>query len=303
MGCRSINLWSEVKSAEAATGTHRPPIVRQLHLGKDVEGRLNDALAGDRGLHDECEEGDHGEAAVLDLSKTVLVVRHFERVELEVARRVVRGPAAVLTRGEQAEGVEDLEKGHGEEELLHNAGLHHEVVCVERGHASELSTREHEALVDGSVTHHREHGDAAVLELGLAQPDKVALVAEAEWVEHATLGILARHRLEGGRHLGRCARSHARARNRGCAEGGAGANEGDEGEGAKHDAGGVGAMRARLERGGVGTREIRERPSHSTKPARVFTGWPRGELTVVSWREGLCPLGRPSRAQRRRRHT
>jgi len=126
----------------------------------------------------------HGEAAVLDLSELVPlhglgVLAEAEGVELEVA-----GGALAVEGLEEGVGAEHLGETEPGEELPH-ASLGDDLV-VEASHlgtAGDLG----EGGVGGDVLEHGagggEHGDAAVLELSLAEELDVGDRGEAEGVE------------------------------------------------------------------------------------------------------------------------
>ena len=164
----------------------------------------------------------HGQAAVLDLGQGVAgsglgLLAEAKGVELEVA-----GSALALKSLEESDGAEHLEERQPQEELAHGALLHEDIVGGSHlGAADDGGVRR----VDGDVLEHGagggEHGNAAVLELSLAEEADVGDAGEAKGVEanvtdHARAERLVAleegdrlgHRLHGGAMLGCAAAKH-----------------------------------------------------------------------------------------------
>mmetsp|Transcript_12684 Transcript_12684/g.37252 ORF Transcript_12684/g.37252 Transcript_12684/m.37252 type:complete len:228 (-) Transcript_12684:15-698(-) len=195
-------------------------------------------------LGEDAGDGEHGKAAVLELRGDRALVCHLERVKLEVTRGVVRLPP-VLRLGHDEEGVEHLCEQHKVEEDAHRALGHHGIMGRERGHTLEhrARTREARTQINGDVADNSQHGNAAVLDLSLAQPHHVPLLSKVEGVKDAAQGVLAGHRLELHLHSGAAgdgAVRHGRGR-----EGRRRRRERDGEEGAEHDALAGRAPRAR----------------------------------------------------------
>eukprot|EP00290_Baffinella_frigidus_P027375 CAMPEP_0180230180 /NCGR_PEP_ID=MMETSP0987-20121128/26010_1 /TAXON_ID=697907 /ORGANISM="non described non described, Strain CCMP2293" /LENGTH=158 /DNA_ID=CAMNT_0022195125 /DNA_START=286 /DNA_END=758 /DNA_ORIENTATION=+ len=132
----------------------------------DLRDEVDRALAGQEVVVGHARDGDHGEAAVLDLLELVgvelvLVLGEAERVEAEVAG-AVNGSVREL----EEEG--DLEEADEEENLPHRARLDRRL--VEAPHLLALVPLVHE-WEGVEVLHDRagggEHADAAVLHLSL----------------------------------------------------------------------------------------------------------------------------------------
>ena len=133
---------------------------------------------------DHATDAHHGQAAVLDLGKRValgsgLVLGEVERVELEVARGTL-----ALEGLEERDGAENLKEREPEKQLAHSSLLHEDV--MDTGHLGAaddpVHTREGEDVL-GHGTGSGKHGNAAVLELRLAEELDVRDLRAAERVE------------------------------------------------------------------------------------------------------------------------
>jgi len=216
-----------------------------LH-GLEVAEELEGALAGEEVAVHHATDTHHGEAAVLDLGESIAlallrVLAEAKGVKLEVTRS-----ALALQRLEKRDGAEHLEERQPEEELAHGALLDEDVVRRSHlGAADELAV----AGVHGDVLEHGagggKHGNAAVLQLSLAEETDVSDTGQAQGVEadvtdHAGSERLValeeghglRHCLHGGAMLGNGAAGGGASQGRGGREGGGGAGEGSDEDGA-----------------------------------------------------------------------
>ena len=131
-------------------------------------------MSGDGGAGDHTADGNHGETAVLELLDLHrLLLLGVGGVEAEGVEGVVAG-AAVVALGHAGVGGEGhgLDEGDPEEDLLH--GVREGVVGVDDlgdGLEAELLAGDADELRDDEADG-GEHGGAAVLELGLAEPGK-----------------------------------------------------------------------------------------------------------------------------------
>ena len=131
-------------------------------------------MSSDGGAGDHTADGNHGETAVLELLELhLLLLLGIGGVEAEGVEGVVAG-AAVVALGHAGVGGEGhgLDEGDPEEDLLH--GVREGVVGVDDlgdGLEAELLAGDADELRDDEADG-GEHGGAAVLELGLAEPRK-----------------------------------------------------------------------------------------------------------------------------------
>ena len=147
-------------------------------------GGHDGALAGDEAPVDDAADGEHGKAAVLELGELVAcegggVLAEAKRVKAEVAGLAARGEhgvarhlevvGEVLDHAAEDEDLPQAASGDLEEGLGGNG--------VGGGGEGEL----HELL--DNAAEGGEHGNAAVLELSLAEPVKRVLGGEAKGVE------------------------------------------------------------------------------------------------------------------------
>ena len=129
-------------------------------------------MSGDGGAGDHTTDGDHGQTAVLELLELhLLLLLGVAGVEAEGVEGVVTG-AAVVALGHTGVGGEGhgLDEGDPEEDLLH--GVREGIVGVDDlgdGLEAELLAGDADELRDDEADG-GEHGGAAVLELGLAEP-------------------------------------------------------------------------------------------------------------------------------------
>eukprot|EP00961_Rhodomonas_salina_P255560 3453846-Rhodomonas_salina.1 len=139
----------------------------RLEVG-DLGDELDGALAGKEVVVGHAGDGDHGKAAVLDLTELVdreiLAVLEAERVKADVASAVDRAVAELEEEG-------DLKQADEEEHLPHRARL--DGGLVKAPHLLALVPLVHERegvdiLHDGAKR--GKHADAAVLDLSLAGP-------------------------------------------------------------------------------------------------------------------------------------
>merc|ERR1719331_2160739 len=147
----------------------RSRVCHRRGRGRLLVPRLEERGARLELLDDHARGGEHGEAAVLELLGVLGL--EAERVEVEVARRVARAELEVVLRHRRlhpaAERTERLRHGDEEEDDRPEARRHlPELVdanprnlALEEGREARLADEEAER---------REHGDAAVRELGLA---------------------------------------------------------------------------------------------------------------------------------------
>ena len=225
--CR-CRAYQDAKRLLAEAGVNGGRQAR-LEVG-DAGQELDGALAGQEVVVSHAGDGDHGEAAVLDLGELaagegVRVRLEAERVEAEVAGAVNRAVGKVEHEG-------DLEEAHEEEHLPHGAGLDRSVVeaphllaLVPLGHEGEGVEVLHDGAGGG------EHADAAVLHLGLARPDHVTDGAEEAAVDRpvGALGVPLDARVVG------VALHRDLLRGRGAGRAG-GQGSGGEGRGRRHKA-------------------------------------------------------------------
>eukprot|EP00964_Phaeocystis_antarctica_P127081 scaffold90743_cov63-Phaeocystis_antarctica.AAC.2 len=163
------------------------------HGGSAASSNLEELVAGHQLLHDHAGHGDHGEAAVVDLlglhrleARGVLGLE-AERVEHEVtgdARAAVR---ELLLDAEALEGDdrEELEDADGEDDARPELLQRRLLVRHVRGHVDAAAEERMEDLADDEAEG-AEHGDAAVLDLDLAEVAhrrRVEVRGEAERVE------------------------------------------------------------------------------------------------------------------------
>eukprot|EP00420_Gonyaulax_spinifera_P010689 CAMPEP_0197944600 /NCGR_PEP_ID=MMETSP1439-20131203/125490_1 /TAXON_ID=66791 /ORGANISM="Gonyaulax spinifera, Strain CCMP409" /LENGTH=455 /DNA_ID=CAMNT_0043567853 /DNA_START=39 /DNA_END=1404 /DNA_ORIENTATION=+ len=127
-------------------------------------------LAREHGLRADAAEGHHGEAAILELLQL-----HLPRLVLLLGQEVLaQEKVAGLALDVALEALEakpaaiDLIARDGREEGPHDARLDHRVVRVHGGRFLEHLAGETHAQVRGDPSDRREHADAAVLQLGLA---------------------------------------------------------------------------------------------------------------------------------------
>eukprot|EP00324_Dicrateria_rotunda_P006287 CAMPEP_0206158256 /NCGR_PEP_ID=MMETSP1474-20131121/4663_1 /ASSEMBLY_ACC=CAM_ASM_001110 /TAXON_ID=97495 /ORGANISM="Imantonia sp., Strain RCC918" /LENGTH=232 /DNA_ID=CAMNT_0053558221 /DNA_START=328 /DNA_END=1026 /DNA_ORIENTATION=+ len=187
-------------------------------VGEDVGERGQDGLARHERLVQHARERKHRKPPVLELCQLQAVARgrvlaEFERVEAQVARNALRVLEHVHHRV-LALVADDLEPRHEEDDL-------HEPLRRHRGEGLHLVgrvarvARHLEELLENDPRR-REHADAAVLELGLAQPLDVEEVGEVQWVEAGLsarqAARLARGRSQEGKRLRGLRDSHAHAR-------------------------------------------------------------------------------------------
>ena len=149
--------------------------------------KVGEAVSGDGGAGDHTADGDHGETAVLELLELhLLLLLGVARVEAEGVEGVVTG-ATVVSLGHAGVGGEGhgLDEGDPEEDLLH--GVREGIVGVDDlgdGLEAELLAGDADELRDDEADG-GEHGGAAVLELGLAEPGEPlgGALSEAAGVE------------------------------------------------------------------------------------------------------------------------
>jgi len=150
-----------------------------LEVGELLEG----ALLGEELLVEDATEGDHGEAAVLDLYKAAAgegdgVLSKAKGIKAQITgltalREHVTGCQLELVRGE-LDGA-DCEKHLPEA----SSGDHEEV--IDRGGAVRELGKAHSLL--GNHAGPCEHAHATVLELGLTEPLDIKVVGEANGIE------------------------------------------------------------------------------------------------------------------------
>ncbi|CAH0380186.1 unnamed protein product, partial [Pelagomonas calceolata] len=160
----------------------KPPFSLNLEVGE--------ALAREHGLRHDAREREHGQPAVLELLELHLrVVRaaDLERVEAEVSRLAPRAVEHLQNR----EVADALGDGDPDADLRHRAHVHRHVVRVDRRHVVHFP-REAEPQVRRDEADDREHADAAVLELALAEPLDGHPITQTERVE----ALVADHALE-----------------------------------------------------------------------------------------------------------
>ena len=148
---------------------------RCLREGLEVSELLEDSLLGDPVLVDEAADGDHGKAGVLDLGKAVLLEGRLILGKAEGVEGEVSGLTLALEGLEESNDTEDLDEGDPEDDLGATTLLNEIIVGVDGSHLGEEGEGVlllHEEAEDG------EHGEAAVLELSLAEHAEVEHVGE-----------------------------------------------------------------------------------------------------------------------------
>ena len=149
--------------------------IRCLEVGEALGGLAEGGLGGNAG------EGKHGKTAVLELTElhAADLVLGLSLEEAEGVEAVVSGLAVALALGnlnEDGAGAELEDGGDGEEEAHGSLGDKDVVGGVRAGdgldgvHLSGEAEGEAEGTVGGQPAEPGHHGDAAVLELGLAHP-------------------------------------------------------------------------------------------------------------------------------------
>ena len=162
----------EIRRADLCTS----PLFIDLREGLEVGELLEDSLLGDPVLVDEAADGDHSKAGVLDLGKAValeggLILGKAKGVESEIT-----GLTLALEGLEKGNNAEDLDEGDPEDDLGATTLLHEVVVGINGGHLGEEG--ESVLLLDEEAEDGK-HGEAAVLELGLAEHAEVEHIGEA----------------------------------------------------------------------------------------------------------------------------
>mmetsp|Transcript_102936 Transcript_102936/g.268202 ORF Transcript_102936/g.268202 Transcript_102936/m.268202 type:complete len:466 (+) Transcript_102936:82-1479(+) len=172
-------------------------------VARGLGARLSDGkewprLAGEHGGRDDAAVSHHGEAAIaqllqlhLDLAGLVLGV---ERTQAEVSGGAVR---LALVHADHGHEAEELREAEPHQHLGHAAELDHGQVGI---NARDLESRvvgHAHAQVRGDPAHGGEHADAAVLQLGLAEPADVKSIRETHGVK--TLILATDHALKCGR--------------------------------------------------------------------------------------------------------
>ena len=151
-------------------------------MGDELDG----ATADEEVVVNHAADGDHSEAAILELGELaagegVGVGAAVEGVKAEVAGLAVRAVEGLDDGGDTRD---DLKESEPDKELLHGALLDGRVVELHHGGGAELLLEAGEGV--GVLDDHSgggEHGNAAVLDLSLASPAEVEEVGEAKGVE------------------------------------------------------------------------------------------------------------------------
>jgi hypothetical protein len=154
---------------------HKPAFIA-LREGLEVGELLEDSLLGDPVLVDEAADGDHGKAGVLDLGKAVLLEGGLVLGKAEGIESEVSGLTLALEGLEKSNNAEDLNEGDPEDDLGAASLLHEVVVRVNGSHLREEGEG---VLLLNEEAKNGKHGEAAVLELGLAKHAEVEHVGEA----------------------------------------------------------------------------------------------------------------------------
>ena len=134
--------------------------------------KVGEAMSSNGGTGNHTADGDHGKTAVLELGKLhLLLLLGVGGVEAEGVEGEVAG-TSVVALGHAGVGGEGhgLDEGDPEEDLLHGVG--EGIMSVDDlgdGLEAELLAGDADELGDDE-TDGGEHGGAAVLELGLAEP-------------------------------------------------------------------------------------------------------------------------------------
>ena len=154
----------------------RCPLLDCLSEGLEVAELLEDSLLGDPVLVDETADGDHCKAGVLDLSNAVLLEGGLVLGKAEGIEGEVSGLTLALEGLEKGNNTEDLNEGDPEDDLGATALLNEIVVGINGSHLGEEGKSV--GLLDDEAKD-RKHGEAAVLELGLAEHAEVEHIGEA----------------------------------------------------------------------------------------------------------------------------
>merc|ERR1712216_230316 len=149
----------EIRRADLCTS----PLFIDLREGLEVGELLEDSLLGDPVLVDEAANGDHGKARVLDLGKAVLLEGGLVLGKAKGVESEITGLTLALQGLEKSNNAEDLDEGDPEDDLGAATLLHEIVVGINGGHLGEEGEGVLLLNKDGK------HGEAAVLELGLAE--------------------------------------------------------------------------------------------------------------------------------------
>ena len=169
-------------------------------LQNALAGVRESATAGEDGLGDNTGEGKHGQSAVLDLLE-LHVVDGLLGLALEQANakaKITGSPAAALKHGRDANPRGHLGHGDPNEEISQAAVRDEGVVGSGGGEPLPLLGKRVDASseVDSDPTGPRQHADAAMLELGLAEVVHGKVLRDAKGVEanitDVALGVFRR---------------------------------------------------------------------------------------------------------------
>mmetsp|Transcript_8277 Transcript_8277/g.21380 ORF Transcript_8277/g.21380 Transcript_8277/m.21380 type:complete len:215 (-) Transcript_8277:128-772(-) len=132
-----------------------------------LSSNIREAVAGEHRLRHHAAEGEHREAAVLDLLElhALRILRHEAGPEPEIARRTIGLTAEHLRDGEEGDRLEERAE---HEEHHHRAVRHRYVVRGDRSHRRCANAVD--AKVSGNEANRSEHREAPVLQLSLAHP-------------------------------------------------------------------------------------------------------------------------------------
>mmetsp|Transcript_102933 Transcript_102933/g.268189 ORF Transcript_102933/g.268189 Transcript_102933/m.268189 type:complete len:462 (+) Transcript_102933:82-1467(+) len=163
-----------------------------------ANGEERPRFAGEHRGRDDAAISQHGEAAIAQFLQLHLVlaglVLGVERTQAEVSGGAVR---LALVHADHGHEAEELREAEPHQHLGHAAELDHGQVGI---NARDLESRvvgHAHAQVRGDPAHGGEHADAAVLQLGLAEPADVKSIRETHGVK--TLILATDHALKCGR--------------------------------------------------------------------------------------------------------
>jgi hypothetical protein len=176
-----------------------------LEVGDELDG----ALASDEVMVNNATDGQHGEAAILDLLERPglgVSLGEAERVELEVTRS-----ALALEGLEKSDSAENLSERNPEQDLAHSAGRDELVMGGSQLRAAgDLGVARILNKVLNNRTGNGKHGNAAMLDLGLLKELYVEQGRKAERIEASvprqgfikSRGLLEERHRRGHLHLG-----------------------------------------------------------------------------------------------------
>mmetsp|Transcript_22709 Transcript_22709/g.61953 ORF Transcript_22709/g.61953 Transcript_22709/m.61953 type:complete len:308 (-) Transcript_22709:2-925(-) len=162
------------------------PVVQRTGTAPGHSSEERPHLAGQHGLRANAAEGEHGEAAVLELlqlhcARLSLVLGEEVLAQEEVASLAVDLALEALKAEPSAV---DLVGRDGRQEGAHEAIIHHGIVRLDRRDVLEHLAGEADPEVGRHPARGREHADAPVLQLRLAEEGhELGVLGEADRVE------------------------------------------------------------------------------------------------------------------------